>query len=45
VKNRSGQHTLLELSFDGDLMRFERNEPEPFEVFSDYGNEREKKSW
>jgi replicative DNA helicase len=39
VKNRSGQHTLLELSFDGDLMRFERNEPEPFDEFLDHSQE------
>ena len=39
VKNRSGQHTLLELTFDGDLMRFERNEPEPFGEFLDHSQE------
>ena len=45
VKNRSGQSTLLELRFSGELMRFERNEPEIYEEFEEYAQGSDEKPW
>lgn len=45
VKNRSGQSTLLELRFSGELMRFERNEPAIYEEFEEYAQGSDEKPW
>jgi len=45
VKNRAGPLTLLELRFSGELMRFERREPEIHEEFKGYAQGSDEKPW